>query len=71
MSDEALVVRPKRACALLNVGVTRLYELIAQQELVSYKTGTDRRAARWITTASIHGYVERQIERARAESQAA
>jgi excisionase family DNA binding protein len=59
--DEALVVRPKTACQMLAIGVTRLYELVAAGELESFKDG----AARKITTRSIRGYVERQLERSR------
>jgi excisionase family DNA binding protein len=59
--DEVLVVRPKTACQMLAIGVTRLYELVAHGELESYKDG----GARKITTRSIRGYVERQLERSR------
>lgn len=56
-----MVVRPKTACQMLAIGVTRLYELVAAGELESFKDG----AARKITTRSIRRYVERQLERSR------
>lgn len=48
-ADERSVVRRKVACQMLDVGVTRLYELIAAGELETYKEG----AARKITTQSL------------------
>lgn len=60
--DEVLLVRPKRACQILAIGVTRLYELLNQAELESFKDG----GGRWITTRSVRLYVERQLERSRA-----
>jgi excisionase family DNA binding protein len=57
--DEPLVVRPKVACRLLDIGVTRLYELIERGEVESYRDGS----ARKITTASIRAYIARQLER--------
>jgi excisionase family DNA binding protein len=59
---EIVVVRPKRACEMLSIGVTRLYELLNKGELEGFKDG----GGRWITTASIHSYVERQLQRSRA-----
>jgi excisionase family DNA binding protein len=56
--DEPLVVRPKVACRLLSVGETRLYELIANGELESFKDGGARR----ITMASIKARVARKLE---------
>ena len=35
--DGRLVVGPKRACVMLDCGITRLYEMIAAGELASYK----------------------------------
>lgn len=62
-SDAAvLVVRPKRACEMLSIGQTRLFELLGQSELESFKDG----GGRWITTRSIHAYVQRQLERSQA-----
>ena len=56
--DERLAVRPRRACEMLSVGMTRLYELIGDGSLVTYIDGGSRR----ITTASIRAYVARRIE---------
>lgn len=55
--DEALVVGPADACAMLDVGITRLYELISSGELESYKDGRSRK----ITVASIKARVARKI----------
>ena len=55
--DEPLVVSPSRAQRLLDVGHSRLYELIAAKELESYKDGKSRK----ITMRSIKSYIERQI----------
>ena len=60
--NEPLVVRPKVACRLLSVGETRLYEMIANGEIESFRDG----GARKITTRSIHAYIERQLERSKA-----
>jgi hypothetical protein len=55
--EEALVVSPRRAQYLLDIGHTRLYELMAAKELESYKDGKSRK----ITVRSIRAYVERQL----------
>lgn len=60
--NEVLVVRPKRACQMLAVGQTRLYELIDRREVESFRDG----GGRWITVQSMRDYVERQLERSRA-----
>lgn len=60
--DEPLVVSPKAASRLLDLGVTRIYELIKAGELESYRDG----AARKITMRSIRSRVERQLERSQA-----
>jgi excisionase family DNA binding protein len=52
-----LVVRPRDACRMLSIGLTRLYELLQAGELESYRSGRSRR----ISVVSIHAYVERQI----------
>jgi excisionase family DNA binding protein len=52
---EPLVVSPRQACRLLNVGNTRLYQLIAAGEVESYREGRARR----ITTESIRRRVAR------------
>src|SRR5437667_218861 len=46
---ERLVVTPREACQMLSVGLTRLYELLHDNELDSYRDGGSRR----ITVASI------------------
>jgi excisionase family DNA binding protein len=57
-NTSALVVRPLQACALLNIGLTRCYELINSGELESFKDGK----ARKITVSSIKAYVDRRLE---------
>lgn len=52
-----VVVSPKRACELLSVGLTRLYQLLNAGELESLHIGRSRR----ITTASITAYIERRL----------
>lgn len=60
----ALVVNPKKACSLLDIGNTRLYELVNKGELVSYNDGRSRK----ITVESIHAYIARRIaESSKAE----
>jgi excisionase family DNA binding protein len=57
-----LVVKPREACRMLACGMTRLYELIANGEVDSYRDGRSRK----ITVASI----ERRIARLLAAAQA-
>jgi excisionase family DNA binding protein len=52
---EPLAVSPRQARLLLGVGNTRLYQLIGDGELVTYKDGRSRR----ITMASIRARVAR------------
>ena len=59
---EVLLVRPKQACEMLSIGQTRLFELLNNNELQSFEDG----GGRWISVASIKGYVARQLEQARA-----
>ena len=54
---DPLVVRPRDACRMLSVGLTRLYELLQAGELESYRHGRARR----ISVNSIRAYVDRQI----------
>ena len=61
--DERLVVSPRRACKMLDCGMTRLYELIGSDQLQTYKDGASRK----IVVASIRRYVEQRV----APSQAA
>ena len=72
---EPLAVNPRQASLLLGVGITRLYELIGNGELESYRDGRARR----ITMQSIRRRVERLLaaadasprRRGRAHKQAA
>lgn len=64
--DEPLVVSPRRARQLLDIGNTRLYELLAAEELQSFKDGPKSRK---ITVASIKAYIARRL--AASQSQAA
>ena len=59
---EPLAVNPRQASLLLGVGITRLYELIGNGELESYRDGRARR----ITMHSIRGRVERLLAAAGA-----
>jgi excisionase family DNA binding protein len=54
---EPLAVSPRRACVLIDVGNTRLYELIRDGELESYREGR----ARKITMQSIRARHARQL----------
>lgn len=55
--DEPIVVSPRRAQQMLDVGHSRLYELLSQGELQSYKDGKSRK----IIVASIKEYVARKL----------
>src|SRR6516162_3530059 len=59
---EPLAVSPRQACLLLGVGNTRLYQLIGNGELQSYREGRARR----ITLESIRGRVARKLADERA-----
>jgi excisionase family DNA binding protein len=59
---EPLAASPREACVLLNVGVTRLYQLLRDGELESYLDGRARR----ITMASIRRRVTRLLASASA-----
>jgi hypothetical protein len=61
---EPLVVSPRRARLMLDCGNTRLYELIATQELESFKAGKSRK----IVVTSIKAYIARQIEASRSRA---
>jgi excisionase family DNA binding protein len=54
---EPLAVSPRQTCLLLNIGNTRLYELIRNGELDTYREGRARR----ITMESIRHRVERLL----------
>ena len=57
--DARLLVSPKRAQHMLDIGNTKFYELLNSGELVSFKTGKSRK----ITVESIVKYIERQLAR--------
>jgi hypothetical protein len=57
-NDERLVVNPRRARHMLDCGNTRLYELLKNQELVSYLDGRSRK----IMVDSINTYIARRLE---------
>jgi excisionase family DNA binding protein len=54
---EPLSVSPRQACRMLNVGNTRLYQLIGAGELASYQDGRARR----ITVDSIRRRIARLL----------
>jgi excisionase family DNA binding protein len=62
LGDDVLVVSPKGAARMLSLGVTKIYELISDRQLESYRDG----AARKITTRSVKAYVERRLDQSRA-----
>jgi len=53
--DEPLIVSPRRARKMLDVGNTKFYEILP--ELESFKDGKSRK----ITVASIKAYVARKL----------
>jgi hypothetical protein len=55
--DNKMVVSPERAKQLLDIGTTRLYELLNSRELESYKDGKSRK----ITMRSITAYIDRHL----------
>ena len=52
-----LVVKPRDARQMLACSNTRLYELISEQELESFRDGRSRK----ITVESIHHYIARRL----------
>jgi len=61
--DERLVVSPRRAKHMLDIGNTRLYELLSRKELDSYLDGRSRK----ITVESIHRLIQRRLALTRGE----
>jgi excisionase family DNA binding protein len=55
---DPLAISPKKARALLDVGLTRLYQLIGSGEIDSFRDGKSRK----IVFASLKAYIARQIE---------
>jgi excisionase family DNA binding protein len=64
---EPLLVKPRQACALLGMGLTRLYELIGDGEFDSFLDGRSRK----ITMKSVHEYIARRLAEAGARPGAA
>jgi hypothetical protein len=61
LSDhERLVVSPRRAALMLDCGVTRVYEMMNDGKLQSFKDG----AARKITVESLRQYVASKLTQA-------
>jgi len=58
--DERLVVSPRHARHMLDIGNTRLYELLKGKELESYLDGRSRK----IIVDSIRRYIERRCAQA-------
>jgi excisionase family DNA binding protein len=56
-SIEPLVVTPREACTLLGIGNTRLYHLISEKQIDSYREGRARR----IPLVSIKSYIARHV----------
>jgi excisionase family DNA binding protein len=54
---DRLLVRPRRACYLLDCGTTHLYELLDKGELASILDGRSRK----ITVESINRYIEKRL----------
>lgn len=54
---EPLLVRPRKAWAMLGCGHCHGYELLERGEIDSFVDGS----ARWITVASIHSYIARHL----------
>jgi hypothetical protein len=55
--ESRILVKPKRAAEIIDCGLTRIYELMANGELVSFKDGASRK----ITMDSLRDYVDRKI----------
>jgi hypothetical protein len=62
--NERLVVSPRRAKHLLDIGTTRLYELVNANELDSYLDGRNRK----ITVESIHRLIAHRLALTRGAS---
>jgi hypothetical protein len=55
--SDRLLVRPRRACHVLDCGTTHLYDLLNAGELESFVDGR----ARWITVESIRRYIAERL----------
>jgi excisionase family DNA binding protein len=63
-ADDLLLISPRETGRLLNYGRDKVYELIANGELKSFKEGT----ARKITVSSVHAYIKRRLREAKQET---
>jgi hypothetical protein len=54
---EPIVVRPGDACVMIRCGLTHLYQLMDEGELVSFLDGASRK----ITVDSIKRYIARRV----------
>jgi excisionase family DNA binding protein len=52
-----IAVSAKEAARLLSISLSKLYELMRNDDVQSYVDGCSRR----VTMSSIHGYVERRL----------
>jgi excisionase family DNA binding protein len=59
--SERVSVTPRQACTALSLGITKLYELLGNGELASYREGKARR----ILVSSIRDYLARRLEASR------
>lgn len=62
-SVSPLVVKPRDACVLLSVGHKKLYQLLADKKLASYREGN----LRLITVESIKSYISDNLKASRDE----
>lgn len=60
-------VKPRKAAEMLGCGITRLYELLNEGRLASYKDG----ASRMVLVSSIHRYQSECIRASASAGQAA
>lgn len=58
-----LAVSPKKAATALDIGLTRVYELINLGEIESYRDGKSRK----VIFASVKAYIARRIHAERTE----
>jgi hypothetical protein len=65
--EEIGAVSARQACSIADIGLTRLYELIAAGELESYLDGTSRK----VTLRSIKARRDRLLEEAKTTPRAA
>ena len=60
---EPLVVRPRMACLMLGIAHTRLFAMLKNGELESFRDGS---RCRLITVASIRAHIARKLAEAQA-----